>query len=638
MKLHLPIMLLLSFALGTFPAHGQTHNAVYVDHRIYYILENAELRGLIQPLPRVKPYSQRLVLQAIDEILTNGEEQLSETEKQILRDTAATLRPNTQTGLDWYRGLYHYSQPSPKKQVRWEGDVGMGFQVSGSGAISTEDGTFDWGANNRFSISATGDIGEQLTFRTQFVGFITRAPREILGTYHTYYPGFVDDIPQGNIDQELTIYSDPVAFFPYSYRKYWDGFIVFPDDVSSSSLANWPDRWAIAPHILGELSGSILDDMVYLRFSRMRREWGAISTGKSLIYNGSAQPFMAIETSFNPAYWFTFSSLTGVLEYFNDDGLKNPAKTFQSAFSIEQLELNYKNYISFDAGSTAIWAKRFELGYIFPNNNNFLYQSSIGDFDNMGFFVNLRGQFPGIFGLWISFFADEINPATLGSAEFWELDRNMYAGQVGFRALLPWLPFASLSLSYTKVEPYAYTHTRINLPWYDSEFNGKPSPMETSYINNGVPLGYFLPPNSDELQFRFEALATRNLDVSLQYQMIRHGADHGSQAVDGSNFLSELDPDGRDKKTVLRKFFLQDGAYQWQHSIKIGGEYSFKKYPFQIFGDFGFVFSYYTALSDPATANSGNAYSFTHINTAEYPQRSRLIASLGVRLWPWSFF
>jgi hypothetical protein len=116
--------------------------------------------------------------------------------------------------------------------------------------------------------------------------------------------------------------------------------------------------------------------------------------------------------------------------------------------------------------------------------------------------------------------------------------------------------------------------------------------------------------------------------------MIRHGADYGSAAVDGSSFLSELDPKGRSEKPVLRKYFLRDGAYQWMHIVKIGASHSFAgaKVPLQVFCEAGAVFSYFT--NSEGDANSGSPSAYSMIDTAEYPRANYFVASVGLRLFP----
>jgi hypothetical protein len=254
------------------------------------------------------------------------------------------------------------------------------------------------------------------------------------------------------------------------------------------------------------------------------------------------------------------------------------------------VELNYKNYFHIDFGSSVVWPKRFELGYIFPLLDNFFYQNNIGDFDNMAIHLNVKGQYPGIGKLWVSFFLDEMEISSMGSA--FDLDRHMFAYQAGAQGFLPFLSFTSLTVSYTKIEPYNYTHNNRTIsPWYND-------PMETAYVNSGVGLGYYLPPNSDEIKVRFDTRPLAQTAAHLQYQLIRHGADYGRHQVDGSSLVSELDPSGRSWKESLRKNFLHDGAYQWLHIVKIGAEHKLKNLPLTIFGETGVAYSYFTDIGD----------------------------------------
>jgi hypothetical protein len=275
-----------------------------------------------------------------------------------------------------------------------------------------------------------------------------------------------------------------------------------------------------------------------------------------------------------------------------------------------------------------VWPKRFELGYIYPLANNFFYQNNIGDFDNLTAYFNIKGQYPGLGSIWFSFFADEIDVSVLSKLA--SLDRQMFALQGGLKFAVPWLSFSSVRVSYTKIEPYTYTHQRIFAPWYDSGDTSPGSPpdykkaaskaLETSYTNNGVGLGYYLPPNSDEILVRFETRPAVRTKTHFQYQMIRHGADHGPEQVDGSSFLSELDPSGRNTKPQLKKDFLHDGAYQWMHVAKTGFEHSLDGLPIKVFAEAGFVYSYYTNYDDA--------------NKEHYQALTSIIMTMGFQVFP----
>jgi len=340
-----------------------------------------------------------------------------------------------------------------------------------------------------------------------------------------------------------------------------------------------------------------------------------------------ARPFFAVEAEFNPVSWFGISTLTGMLEYYNNEGVKESgvktsSNTFQNSFSVTMMQFRYKNYVFFDFTDAVVYPKRFEPGYMSPVNIRLFYQNNVGDFDNMALSFNLKAQYPGLGNIWASLFIDEVDFLD----NWFTLDRQMIAAQAGITFYLPLMAFSSIKFSYTVVNPYCYTHNRNFNPWYGT------NRMETAYVNNGISLGYYLPPNSDEFLLRFSAMPAKDLTANLQYQMIRHGADFGPGAVDGSNLLSELDTKDRGINEVLKRYFLRDGAYQWQHIIKLGGEWTLPKTPLAFSFEAGTVISYFTNIDAPA--NDGNPHSYSVINTVYYPKSTSFIANIGFRLFP----
>lgn len=199
-----------------------------------------------------------------------------------------------------------------------------------------------------------------------------------------------------------------------------------------------------------------------------------------------------------------------------------------------------------------------------------------------------------------------------------ELDRCMFAFQLGAKANIPFVPFGTLSFRYTKIEPYCYTHQAINYtPWY-SDY------ISESYTNNGESLGYYLPPNSDEFHIKFQMRPSAFSSVALQYQLVRHGADYGSRQVDGSSLNSELPPEGRNN---IKKYFLRDGAYEWTNIISLYGSYDFKqlKVPIVLNCSLGFVYSSFTD-TDSSLGVKGD---YHRIETDEYPVVKGFVATLG---------
>jgi len=603
------IAMLALFFSGKTVLNAQNHISVPIDHAVYYILEQAEVRGLCSPLPAVKPYTRGKILEAINEILdsepqpdansvepeTRGSPlppkrfgRLTDGEREILENIRDEFNKGKK-GFDPWKGKYRFDTEG-KKGISFSGDIGVAMESLNSAAYDSEQGKKYIGTDTWGTLFVRGDIGEKFSFNVDFSAGMMKAQRVELGEYYLYATEADASTNGPIVNDKKTTYSQPLAFFPYTYKKNWDGFMFnLGGPIEAGNMEGWPNNISIAARMESEMSASALGDMLLIRFGRIRREWGAMAPGSSLVLNGAARPFTGIEANFNPVPWFSYSSITGVLEFDNLNGISEPAETFQNAYSLQQVELNYKNYFHIDFGSSAVWAKRLEFGYIYPLLDNFFYQNYIGDFDNMAIHLNLKGQYPGLGKLWFSFYLDELEIASIGSA--FNHDRHMFAYQAGAQGIIPFLRFSSITVSYTKVEPYNYTHRRNVLPWYGEKY------MELAYVNSGACLGYYIPPNSDEIKIRFDTRPLSKTTSHFQYQLIRHGADYGPHQVDGSSLASELD-NIRSGKASLKKNFLNDGAYQWTHIIKIGADHTLKKLPITFFGEAGMVFSYFTDISD----------------------------------------
>jgi hypothetical protein len=189
----------------------------------------------------------------------------------------------------------------------------------------------------------------------------------------------------------------------------------------------------------------------------------------------------------------------------------------------------------------------------------------------------------------------------------------MYAFQLGLQYIVPVLSFSSLTMSYTKIEPYCYTHQKVKTPWYDQ-------PVEQAMVNHGYGLGYYLPPNSDELRIAFTAMTSPQTMFDVLFQMIRHGADYGPWQVDGSSYASELAESNRGTNPKLRKDFLHDGAYQWQIIFKLGVTHTLKNFPLEFSVETGMAHSFWT-------------HNENIINDAIYPTRTGIIAHTSAKIF-----
>ena len=512
--------------------------------------------------------------------------------------------------------------------------------------------------DNMFKLVFDGDLGNNLSYRLKGVMDFSKMPLMEKDPYFIGYPWYGENVHNfidGNKDEDGNEYdvSDKAryirrylnnSYLPYAYKKPWSGQFYYAKNMSAEGLEGWASSFGLGFTIDGEIRASVFDNHIILGAGRIDREIGAMDDGSSLVLNKQAYPFLAMDVQFMIFKWLKYYSLTGILEYpnqdyINEDELKklnysgslDDSYYFQNAFSLNMLEFDYKR-IHADFGCSVIWPKRFELGYMFPLANYVEYQNHIGDCDNLALFGDLKYTLPGIGSVWGSFYLDEINGLNNNPFIY---TRAMFAYQAGVKYVLPKLTFSTLSFRYTKIEPYCYTHHSINYtPWYDHY-------ICENYTNNGESLGYYLPPNSDEFLLQYKIKPSVNTNIGASYQLIRHGADYGSQQVPGSNIYSELSIYNR---SDLKKYFLHDGAYNWIHILSSGGKATINtKYPISVYGNLGLIFSYFTVIDQEKYSrddygNNGNCRDvdfktpFDISNSDEYPTLFGTVLTIGVSI------
>ena len=73
---------------------AQQNLSVPLDDDVYFLLENASLRGILPTLPAAKPYTLSFVLDNLNRILESDE--LSDSEREIFTKTYERLARNEQ--------------------------------------------------------------------------------------------------------------------------------------------------------------------------------------------------------------------------------------------------------------------------------------------------------------------------------------------------------------------------------------------------------------------------------------------------------------------------------------------------------------------------------------------------------------
>ena len=626
-------------------SQSQANISVDVDDEIYNILLNAQAKGYCRPLSNLKPYTESYILQVLDEI----EESLSKynSDKYWVRTEKEIISKQKKRFIHTVKGLeinnLEYSAISSVKAFPATVFFQNQLDFFGSGGLYDRTENDGFGFDSYYYLNIFGQITSFLNYRTKAYVGLSKMP--LTQTGDDYIIGYwwrdtdFEPVP-GNDDEYVRTVNTfkNYAVLPYVYKKPWCGSVYYLSNITASGLEGWPVEPSLAFGMEGEITASFFNDNLLLRFGRYSHELAAMDKNSSLVLSNMAFPFLGIDMHIKLTDFFSFDTVTGWMEFPNQEYINrnafydNTDKThpkndshdrgdewfFQNLYTVKSMNFDFK-YFHFDLGSSCIYPKRFELGYLFPLVDCVMYQNSLGDYDNLGLFTDIKGIWPGVGYVWLSGFLDEMNKP---NAKFWERTRCMLAYQGGFKTIIPSLPFANLSFRYTKVEPYCYTHTLLAYHPYTDNYAAE------SYTNNGACLGYYMPPNSDEFLLDFNFKPTASSSAGISYQLARHGTDWGSGSVIGSNLYSELTYGGRDK---LRKYFLYDGTYEWSSTINLYGEYEFTKLPFplKVNASLAYIYDWFTGVENNGQKND----SFKFVSNDEYKPYGGVILSLGLKLF-----
>ena len=616
---------------------SQSHKSMELESKIYKIIDYAALKGYISSLPFQKPYTNQQIKNAIYKIFDSDYE-LSDYETEVFNEYLEKIENLNKKDEAKKNNILHSrlkNDDESKIPVTFVYDFSLATNVSGGVYNNTDYSQYGFDIIPQFDFS--GDLSKYLSWNFNALGTVSKMPLIELGEYNCGQNWY--DEEANRTDRTIKKFIN-TSYLPYNYVRPWDAKVYYVTNLSTTGLEGWPQELSLCLNMTGEIRTSFFDDKVNIGFGRIYREVAGMDDESSLVLNAKARPFTALDMQISPFKFLRYSFIVGSLEYPSqayinenwypeDTGSNDDSFFFQNNYTLNMVDLDFK-YLHIDFGSSVIWPNRFALGYMFPLANFVEYQNHVGDADNLQMFGDIKLKYQGLGEVWASLFLDELDLSTLLKKDVFTYTRDMFAYQFGFKYVIPKLPFATLSLRYTKVESYCYTHQSINYtPWFNHY-------ISQNYTNDGYNIGYYLDPNSDELRLDFNFIPQKNLNLAFTYQFIRHGADYGSQQVPGSSLYSELDPRGRGER---RKYFLHDGAYNWLHIINFGGEFTLSsKYPVTFTTDLGFVYSYYSMIAQENYSINGKAENcdfstpISVVNTPEYPQIFGAVLSLGVKV------
>jgi hypothetical protein len=545
---------------------AQQFNSVPLGHAAYDLIEMGSLRGIVTPPSLARPWPEYAVKEKLRSMLDASAGKLSLWEQNIVSSVLDSFK--RKAGFNYDYGESASGTFTFEASLNWESF--FSFKLP----------DFAVGSVNMAGLYASGDIGNFISWNCIILGGFLYIEQENLGLHE-------------HSDSSLWTVKTIPSSFPYTFTKQWDGGVLAP--ANTGSYTAWPDEFSFAYGFMPEVNAVFFDRRLELRLGRLRRDWGPVS-GSSLVMNAQARPFAALEGTLSPFPWLDISFLNGGLEYFREDDQWPNEGPVKNMFSLAQAEFTTGKYFYFDIGGSAVWPKQ----------------------PNLAFHADLEFRLPNVFKIWGSLFIDRIDRSESFPDNFFLLDANAFAYQGGLKAVVNWLPLAAFTLRYTKIEPYCYANANSGGGWF---------PSDSAYSSGGEALGFYLPPNSDELLVRLESMFLPQVRAYIQYQIIRHGVDYGYGAVDGSSLRDSLE----DVNSI--KYFLMDGVYQWNNVFKIGGTYRFKAaaIPSSIYMETGVVVRRFTINGKAGTGSEGD---YEALSNDIYRPRTDFVFSFGFKLFP----
>ncbi len=547
--------------------------SVPLDDPVYQILESAQIRGLINRLPSTKPYSSKTVNDALAELLqsssTAPDNNLTKTETAIVKGSLRKHIDKNTIGAREESSVLSTGAISYDSQYL-RADMGEEVALLNGAALSLNSSETAYGTEDFLNLYLSGDLGNDLYHEDPLLSF-----KFDMGF------GAVSIAGQTYTRAKLTTL-DQTVFAPYTFTPEWEGYSYSLLDPFNNGNAD--DDLYIAFSMDPEISTQLFGDHLKMSLSRIPRNWGLGED--SLLLSEQASPFVSFSMEAKIYDWMDYSFLVGALE---NNGDSSTSSALQNMISLRSVDVRPTDWLYIGVQEAVIWPKRLEFGYLNPLIFSSLYQGMIGDYDNIYGGLSLGLSVPKHIDFYGSFYFDEFRPASF--KDLFERVRNFFSFQIGLKASIPpvisALSFSTLTIQYTKIEPFTYTHPLTEVPWVQSESGiGIDGKVYESFVTNGDGICSKLDPNSDELLVKAETLITSSIVLHGAYQMIRHGEYGGDynqplesySGASGDNGILPEDmgyPDwlggGTAKVGDLRKSFLHDGDYDWYHIVALGG-------------------------------------------------------------------
>ena len=410
------------------------HTAVPVGHRAYKILEVAQIRGLIENQTAVKPYSASTVISLLTKVAEQTDS-LSNAEINDLNSLITELQASYGTSDSYADQLFStgYLRTFDEEKA-----LGAAFGITLGTQQTVSLVTKEYDSRNTVVAFMKGDIGKNVSFNMDFGLVLDKLNNRV------FLPSEFT-IPGEGFYMRLTEGGNPPSSIPF--------------DKLNTSLTLSP-----------ELAVSLFDGDLLLRWGSIKRDWGPGLN--NLMLSGSARSFDGIDISVNLTHWLRYSVINGSLgkfslhdidgqpflsDYYGGSKEDKANYTYNNNFSAHRVELDATKNLTLSIFESTIWQKRFELSYLNPFAIYMFQQNSLGDIDDVFAGLDFSYTLPSKARLYGAMAMNEMNvvgnPVTMLKAP-----RNMFAFQAGLVVPIPIGSFSSMTLQWTYIGPFVYTH------------------------------------------------------------------------------------------------------------------------------------------------------------------------------------
>lgn len=141
-------------------------------------------------------------------------------------------------------------------------------------------------------------------------------------------------------------------------------------------------------------------------------------------------------------------------------------------------------------------------------------------------------------------------------------------------------------------------------------------PLDMTYMNDGFNLGFYLPPNSGELNWSLTNIAILNIILSLDNRLIMHGtndlASINIYQIYGDIYRHQIVDEGGDVYQYPLLNFTKDGIYDWTVSSEFKFDWRIRKSPllyyYRIIGSLGFSRTWWESNNSEVVAPSPKTF------------------------------